>query len=80
MLKNCPACNAKYNEKPFCYRCGLNLAKLADILVQADILVLPARIAYLENNYQEMLFRARRAVSLRRRPESLKLMACAALL
>ncbi len=39
-----------------------------------------AKLAYLEKKYHDMLFHARRALSLRYTPESLKLLACALVL
>jgi hypothetical protein len=41
---------------------------------------LEARVAYVEESYPQMLLHARRAVSLRADEESLKTLACAALL
>jgi hypothetical protein len=80
MLKRCPACKAKYAGKSLCHRCGLELSKLTDILRQADIHLALARFAYLKNDFSEMLFHAQRALSLRRTPVTLQVMACAAML
>ncbi len=80
MPKKCPTCKAKYTGNPVCRRCGTDLGALADVERRAAMHLLEARIAYLEKDYSAMLFHARRSVSLRRTAESLKVLACAALL
>lgn len=78
-MEHCPTCNARYKEKPACYRCGTDLARLVAIEKEAAGHHAKATEAFHQQNFQTMYFHAHRACSLLRTPASEKLLACAAL-
>jgi len=79
-MKRCPTCNARYKGKQVCHRCGMNIGSLIDIQQQAREHYHLAIKHYYDNNFDQMFFHARRTCSLYRNPESIKLLACAALM
>jgi len=79
-MENCPACHARYVEGRLCHRCKADIGKLIDIECEADSLYNQSVAAYLKCDYTSMLNHARRSCFLRRTPEAVWLMACAACL
>lgn len=79
-MERCPTCNAKYTGKRSCHRCGTDIGILVDIENQAKIHCQSAVSAFLSKEFEQMFFHARRACSLCQTPESVRLLACAALL
>jgi len=79
-MERCPVCNARYAGKRQCHRCKADIGMLADIEEAASSYRQKAIDAYHATDYPLMLDHARRACSLRKTPEALRLMACAAFL
>jgi hypothetical protein len=79
-MERCPVCNARYSGKQNCHRCKADIGKLADIEDAADVYQKKALEAYYAADYPLMLDHARRACSLRKTPDGIWLMACAAML
>jgi len=79
-MERCPACNARYAGKRQCHRCKADIGILADIEDAADVYRKQAVAAYQAADYPLMLDHARRSCSLRKTPEAVWLMACAAFL
>lgn len=77
-MERCPVCNARYAGKRQCHRCKADIGVLADIEAAADAYRKQAAAAYLAADYPLMLDHARRSCSLRKTPEAVWLMACAA--
>ena len=79
-MERCPVCNARYAGKRRCHRCKADIGMLADIEEAADAYRKQAVAAYQVADYPLMLDKARRSCSLRKTPEAVWLMACAAFL
>jgi hypothetical protein len=79
-MNHCPVCKARYAGNRQCHRCKADIGRLADIENDAVSFREQAVAAYLAGDYTRMLESAGRACSLRKTPESVRLMACAALL
>ncbi|MBW1759230.1 MAG: hypothetical protein JRI88_02725 [Deltaproteobacteria bacterium] len=78
-MERCPACNAKYIGKRMCHRCKTDLGILIDIEEKAEFHREKALFAFVSNDFEQMFFHARRSCSLRRTPDAVRLLACAAL-
>ncbi|MFH0996106.1 MAG: hypothetical protein V1844_11520 [Pseudomonadota bacterium] len=79
-MERCPVCNARYTGNRQCHRCKADIWMLADIEETADAYRKQAVAAYQTADYPLMLDHARRSCSLRKTPEAVWLMACAAFL
>ena len=79
-MERCPVCNARYAGKRQCHRCKADIGMLSDIEEAADAYREKAVTAYQVADYPLMLDHARRSCSLRKTPEAVWLMACAAFL
>ncbi|MBF0450899.1 MAG: hypothetical protein HQK75_09370 [Candidatus Magnetomorum sp.] len=79
-MKRCPACNARYQGKETCHRCGMNIDALIDIKDRAQDHFQQAIRYFYGNDFEHMYFHARRSYSLFRSPESIQVLACAALM
>ncbi len=79
-MERCPTCRAKYKGKPICYRCKTDLGPLLDVEERAVAHSEAAHAAHESGDPETMFFHARRSFSLRRTPESRRLLAGAALL
>lgn len=79
-MELCPVCNARYTGKRQCHRCKADIGKLADIEEAADVYRKQAVAAYQSSDYKQMLDHAKRSCSLRKTPEVVRLLACAAFL
>ena len=79
-MERCPVCNARYAGKRQCHRCKADIGMLADIEEAADAYREKAFAAYQATDYPLMLDLARRSCSLKKTPEAVWLMACAAFL
>lgn len=78
--QRCPTCGAPLNGALTCSRCKTNLGPLAEIARNHRRHMQTARRAFADGNTEEMFIHARRGHGLRRTPESMRLLACAALL
>jgi len=79
-VKRCPACNARYKKKDNCHRCGMNIASLIEIKNRAKDHYKQAIKHFFKSEFKEMFIHARRSCSLYRTPESIQILACAALM
>ena len=79
-MERCPVCNARYAGNRQCHRCKADIGMLADIEEAADSYRKQAISAYQASDYPLMLDHARRSCSLRKTPDAVRLMACAAFL
>ena len=78
--QRCPTCGAPLKGALTCSRCKTNLGPLAEIVRNHQRHMQTARRAIAYGDAEQMFIHARRAHGLRRTPESLRLLACAALL
>ncbi|MCP4692258.1 MAG: hypothetical protein GY859_29710 [Desulfobacterales bacterium] len=79
-MDRCPTCRAKYKGKRRCYRCKTDLGPLLDVEERAAAHYEAARAAHESGDLETMFLHAGRSFSLRRAPESRRLLAAAALL
>lgn len=79
-MKHCPTCHAEYKGKRYCHRCKMDLKPLLEIEQKARKHYRKARKALDTSNYERMYFHAARACRLYHSPETIKLLACAAVL
>ena len=78
--QRCPTCGATLKGALTCRRCKTDLGPLAEIVRNHRRHMQTARRAIVDGDAEQMFIHARRAHGLRRTPESLRLLACAALL
>jgi hypothetical protein len=79
-VERCPVCNARNNGQRICYRCKTDVGHLMDIEEEARKHLEAAGAAFEIEDYEQMFFHAKRSHSLRHTPESIRILACAALL
>lgn len=79
-MERCPVCNARYSGNRQCHRCKADIGMLADVEEAADAYREEAVAAWRASDFLLMLGHARRSCSLRKTPEAVCLMACAAFL
>lgn len=79
-MKHCPTCRAEYSGKPHCHRCGMDFGPLLDIEQKARAHHRNALDAYAVLDYESMYFHAKRAGAPYRSLETVRLLACAALM
>ncbi len=79
-MTRCPACNSRYKGIGKCRRCGTDLEAIADIERRAESHLKQAVSARESNDIESMYFHSQRACSLRKTPESMKIMAYAAIM
>lgn len=79
-MDSCPVCKARYSGKRQCHRCKADIGMLADIEDDAASYREQAQAAYQAGEFARMLDMAERSCSLRKTPEAIQMMACAALL
>jgi len=79
-MKKCPACHARYRGREKCHRCGMDIAPIVAIKSRAQSHMKQAKQAYCIKSYDKMYDHGRRANALYQTDESIKLLACAALM
>ncbi|MFW6333234.1 MAG: hypothetical protein ACOC23_08020 [Thermodesulfobacteriota bacterium] len=79
-MDRCPTCRAEHRGGDSCHRCKTDLKPLLEIEKRAEDHRTEAVRAFHLKDYRSMFHHARRSRSLRRTPESDRLLACAAML
>lgn len=78
--QKCPTCGAPLKRALCCRRCKTDLGPLSEIIRNHRRHMHTARRAFADGDAGRMFIHARRAHGLRQTPESIRLLACAALL
>jgi hypothetical protein len=79
-MRICPTCKAKLKGAAICRRCKTDLSKALDVAASAKHHLRLARQAYADGQLEAMQYHARRSFSRLRTPQSIRMLACAALL
>lgn len=79
-MEKCPYCEAEFREGEVCPECGLDLSSLIKVEKQAEMHRKRAVSAFVFKEFDEMFYHAKRYWSLYRTADSVKLLACAAVL
>jgi hypothetical protein len=79
-MTKCPACNARYRGREKCHRCGMEIAPILAIKERAQSHMKQAKQSFCMELYNKMYHHGRRANALYQTGESIKFLACAALI
>ncbi len=77
-MEQCPACGAKSRQRRTCHRCKSNLGPLLDIEADARKCLESAESAHGAGNHEDAYRQARRACTLLRTPDAVRLLVRAA--
>lgn len=76
----CPVCNAQLEDLRECHRCKTDLGQIIDTKKESIYHLQKAVTAFQQSRFHDMFFHARRSFTLFSSPESVRLLACAAIL